>query len=355
MSALAAFALFAQTAAFAMPPTPPADLVDIVDDAAARRGDRTPVLVLGTEHLPRDTDPRRFEPLVEKLVVWAPQAVAVESIAGPQCDYLRAYDFLSPGTAETYCPDPSDARAALRLDGPQALQEALAILDRPDDERDFAARRRLALLFLAIGEPESAQVQWLRLPVEERVTDGALDEALVARLNDPALTKGENAIIAVPVAVRLGLDRVHRVDDQASGAPIADLDLYRDEITAIWDNPATKARLAADEAAREAFYSGGLPVLDWYRRLSSDEALAPAMEGDFGAAAGASTPGNSGRQYFAYWETRNLRMVANIRRVVGDGTRTLAIVGVSHVPYYKRYLGMTSDIEIADLDTVLAD
>jgi hypothetical protein len=78
-----------------------------------------------------------------------------------------------------------------------------------------------------------------------------------------------------------------------------------------------------------------------------------AVTGDFGAAAGANVPGNSGRKYLAYWETRNLRMVANIREAVGPGMRLLAIVGASHKSYYERYLGVSSDIEIADIDQIL--
>ncbi|MEL7689223.1 hypothetical protein [Citromicrobium bathyomarinum] len=47
-------------------------------------------------------------------------------------------------------------------------------------------------------------------------------------------------------------------------------------------------------------------------------------------------------------------MVANIRQVIGTDTRTLAIVGVSHKPYYDRYLGMMSNIELADTEAVLS-
>ena len=96
-----------------------------------------------------------------------------------------------------------------------------------------------------------------------------------------------------------------------------------------------------------------MPILEWYRRYNSPASLALAMAGDFGAAAGANTPSDAGQTYLAYWETRNLRMVANIRQVIGTDTRTLAIVGVSHKPYYDRYLGMMSNIELADTQAVL--
>lgn len=333
--------------------TMPDDPVDIVDRMARERGDLTPVLILGTAHLsslPDDFPAQRFDPLLDALEGWAPAAIAIEGIAGPQCDYLREYD---PDSFATYCPDSAPARAALGLTGPAATQEAMQLLALPAGERGVEQRRRLTALFLAIGEPESALVQWLHLPAADREADDDLPAALVSILQSYEAKQGENIVIAVRLAVRLGLDRVHRVDDQASGNEPADPEAYRSEIMAIWDNPATRTRLALYEDWEAQLIDGSLPVLEWYRRLNSPESLALAMEGDFGAAAGARTPAGSGRSYVAYWETRNLRMAANIRQVIGANTRTLAIVGASHKPHYDRYLGMMSTIELADTQAVL--
>ena len=125
------------------------------------------------------------------------------------------------------------------------------------------------------------------------------------------------------------------------------------EISAIWDNAPTKQRIAEYEEWDAAMEDGSMPILEWYRRYNAPSSLALAMAGDFGAAAGARTSSDAGQTYLAYWETRNLRMVANIRQVIGTDTRTLAIVGVSHKPYYDRYLGMMSNIELADTEAVL--
>jgi len=56
-----------------------------------------------------------------------------------------------------------------------------------------------------------------------------------------------------------------------------------------------------------------------------------------------------------YWETRNLRMVANIRDVLGryPGTRMLAIVGSSHKWYYEAYLDQMHDVRLVDVEPVL--
>jgi len=67
------------------------------------------------------------------------------------------------------------------------------------------------------------------------------------------------------------------------------------------------------------------------------------------------SPQAFGRNYVGYWETRNLRMVANIRDVVGQtpGMRLLAIVGASHKPYYEAYLNLMHDVQLVDAEAVL--
>ncbi|MBB3033348.1 DUF5694 domain-containing protein [Alteriqipengyuania lutimaris] len=322
---------------------------------AQARGHHNPVLVLGTSHLsslPDDFPNASFDPLLEKLEEWAPEAIAIEGIAGPQCDYLREYDV---DTFDTYCPDTDPARAALSITGAQATAEAKALLAKPGQDRSISERRHLVGLFLAMGEPESALVQWLRLPEANRTAGADLPGELLAYLDVYDRKQNENVIIGVRLAGRLGLDRVYRVDDEASGSSPADPEVYEKELRAIWDNAATQRRIAEYDAWNEELTAGSLSVLEWYRRLNSAVSLQLAMAGDFGAAAGADTPGNTGQSYLAYWETRNLRMVANIRQVIGANTRTLAIVGVSHKPYYDRYLGMMSNIALADTQAVLAD
>ena len=351
MSFLLAASLLAQAAGSAPPPT---DLVGIVDAMAQERGDLTPVLVLGTSHLsslPKDFPTERFDPLLDELEEWAPETIAIEGIEGVQCDNLRMFD---PGNANSYCPDPEPARAALGVSMRDAQFGVMDLLAKPADQRTIAERRRLVGLFLAIGEPESALVQWLRLPEAERAAGDDLPAELVAYLEKYDQRQNENVIIAVRLAVRLGHDRVYRVDDQMSGSDPKDPEAYGPEISAIWDNAPTKQRLAEYEEWDAAMEDGTMPVLEWYRRYNAPSSLALAMAGDFGAAAGANTPSDAGQTYLAYWETRNLRMVANIRQVIGTDTRTLAIVGVSHKPYYDRYLGMMSNLELADTEAVLS-
>jgi hypothetical protein len=107
------------------------DPVSIVDQAARDRGDLSEVLVLGSAHLsslPENFDTARFDPLLGRLVDWQPDAIAIENLDGPQCDFLRAYAHVYSDTAETYCPDPAPAREALGMSAAQAHREIGALL-----------------------------------------------------------------------------------------------------------------------------------------------------------------------------------------------------------------------------------
>lgn len=80
-----------------------------------------------------------------------------------------------------------------------------------------------------------------------------------------------------------------------------------------------------------------------------------AYQSDFGAALREPSPQAFGRSYVGYWETRNLRMVANIRDVLGEhpGSRLLAIVGASHRGYYEAYLNQMHDVRLVDANVLL--
>ena len=84
------------------------------------------------------------------------------------------------------------------------------------------------------------------------------------------------------------------------------------------------------------------------RRL--DQSLPQASRVDFAAALKEPSENHDGRRYVAWWETRNLRMVSNIRAAFAraPGAHVLAIVGASHKPYFDAYLGMMHDVEVVD-------
>ncbi len=333
--------------------------VYLADAAARKRGERSQLAVLASTHLsglPDEFDRTRFRPLIEKLKAWAPDKVAIESLSGAQCDYLRAYAFAHEGTADNYCYDTTAARTATGMTGAEAEAEIEATLASPAAERKATVRRRLAVLFLTVGDPSSAAVQWLRLAPADRIAADGITDALREDLDKRINRKNENIILGATIAAELGHERVYPVDDHTGDRATGPVDdkLYGPEIMVAWDNPSAHTRRKAYDAWNERVKSdASMDVIEWYRATNSPEEAWLAVAGDFGAQAGASGPYGAGRKYLAYWETRNMRMAANIREVIGPEARVLAIVGSSHKPYYERYLGVTSDLEIVDVDGIL--
>lgn len=318
------------------------------------------VMVLGTPHLsqlPKTFTPDMAEPLVVRLTGWAPTAVAVEETPGIICHRMRQMPARHAEAIESYCFDPALAAAATGLSVPQANEKAEALLAAWPAQPSPAQRRELAAVFLAAGEPASAVVQWLRLPASEQIADAVLTAPLAAQLERLARAKNETYAIAAKVAARSGLERVWSVDDQSTYmGPEPDQNAYGAAIMQAWDNPAAKAQSAASDALI-AGLSAPEGLFALYRGYNAP-ALADAIyKADFGAVLTEPSEAGFGRRYLAYWETRNLRMVANMREVLGrkPGTRMLTIVGASHKPYYEAYLAQMRDVDLADVTPLLGD
>lgn len=323
------------------------------------------VLVLGTPHLsglPESYTPAALntllEPLLDRLAAWKPSAIATENLSGLQCDSLRRYPQRYAETVSTYCFDPSAAGAATGLDVPAANAEAERLLADWPAAPSPDQRRHLAAIFLAAGEPGSALVQWLRLSPDDRKPGDGLTEPLVALLEKRLGRRDETAQIAAALAARLGLERLWSVDDHSADTPApsdpAESKAFEQAITAAWDNPASKARQDMS-AALEARLEQPDGLLDLYRAYNAPDGPMLVYRSDFGAALADPSPQGFGRQYLGFWETRNLRMVANMRDVLGryPGTRMLTVVGLSHKGYYEAYLDQMHDVKLADPLSVL--
>lgn len=318
------------------------------------------VLVLGTPHLSglKSFAPEMVAPLLDRLAAWRPSAIATEDLSGLQCDTLRRYPSRYAVTVKDYCPDTAPAARATGLDVPAANAEAERLLAAWPAAPMPGQRRHLAAIFLAAGERGSALVQWLRLPAGERKVGDGLNEELVAALDKLRDRRNETDLIAAPLAARLGLERVWSVDDHSADSPDsadpAEQKAQTEAIMRAWDNPATHARQAED-ARLEANLPQPGGLLDMYRAYNAPGAPMLAYRSDFGAALVEPSPQGFGRGYVGYWETRNLRMVANIRDVLSRhaGTRLLAIVGASHKGYYEAYLDQMHDVRLVDPATLL--
>jgi hypothetical protein len=314
-------------------------------------GEPTRIMVLGAPHLselPPTFDPATLSLLLERLQGWHPDRIMIEGLSGQQCDMLRRYKAQLPDVAATYCMDTSPAAAAAGLDVP----DALAAIDRKladwPAQPSPSQRRELALLFLAAGERAPALVQWLQLSSAERRPADRLTPELVAFLDATITRRNENYLVAAALAARLGHERVWMMDDHS--ADIVQQGLGEDfekAMMSIWQGPAVDARLAGQKAVQQGAVTprGSLAMFAHFNEpAEADRAFAT----DFGAAMGHDTPQLFGRRYLGWWETRNLRMAANIREVAATavGKRILVVTGASHKGYLDAYLGMMHDVAV---------
>ena len=319
------------------------------------------VLVLGSPHLanmPSNFMPEMLEPLLDRLISWQPTGIATEDISGLHCENLRRNPARFADTVRLYCPDTAPAFKATGLDVVAANAEAERLLTLWPANPLPAQRRHLAAIFLAAGERGSALVQWLRLAPAERVAGDGLNSELVASLDKLKDRRNETSLISAVVAARLGLERLWSVDDHSSDTPdSADPAVQKaaaDAIKFAWENVATQARQAEDARLEKGLAQPG-GILDMYRALNAADAPILIYRSDFGAALVERSDQQFGRRYVGYWETRNLRMVANIRDVLAlhPGMRMLAIVGASHKGYYEAYLNQMHDVRLVDANVLL--
>ena len=323
-------------------------------------GPRTQLLVLGSVHLsqlPEDAKfkPESLEPVLQRLVAYKPDIITIEALSGETCDLMARHPAVYlPEDVGTYCRDTTAARAATGLDVPAAIAEVRRMLKDWPTAPTPAQRRRLAALFLATGDSSSALVQWWQLAEGERRAGDGIDDTLLQQLRRLEGRNNENFQIAARVAVRLGLQRVHPVDDH-TGDNIdfgGDIDAYGKAIQALWNGAAPRAKPMRD---REAALARAGDMLGLYRAINAPASQQLAIEVDFGAALGDRSSQRYGQRYVAGWEARNLRMVSNIRAAFGDhpGARVLSIVGASHKPWFDSLLGQMQGVEIVDAGQVL--
>lgn len=338
--------------AVAMPLTSRAqlDLTALDRDMA---GPRARVLTLGTIHLrtlPASFDPAALDGLLDRLAAFRPEIVTIETENGEECD-LAARHAARYGA--DYCPSTEAARQATGLDAPAAMAAAHTLLEAWPVRPTPAQRRHLAALFLASYNRASAYVQWLQLPPGERRAGDGLDAALVTQLGKLEKRNDESLQIAARLAARLGLARVHAVDNHTGDRiDVPDMQAFLRSIEAAWATagPALRAQRQAEETLARA-----PDLLPLYRAINEPQRLRVLAEANVAPMMQAPFERGYPRIWVAGWEIRNLRMVANVRETFRErpGARVLAVVGASHKPWFDSWLGMLQGVEIVDALKVL--
>jgi Family of unknown function (DUF5694) len=326
--------------------------VDLSTLDKGMQGQPAQVLVLGTMHLsgmPEGFKRESLDPLLDRLAAFEPDVITIEAISGEGCDLMARHPAVYGEGASSFCRDTDEAKAATGLDVPAAIAAVGKALAEWPAKPSAAQRRHLAALFLAANDRASAVTQWLQLERTEQHAGDGLDDALVAMLGKLDGHNNENYLIAARLAARLGLQRVIAIDDHTGdNVTIADEAGYEKAIRAAWDGARPKAKPIRD---REAELARSGDMLALYRYINSPQMLRIAVDVDFGAAMRDTSPQRYGQLYVAGWDTRNLRMVANVRAAFRErpGARVLSIVGSSHKPWFDNLLGMMQGVELVDV------
>ncbi len=338
---------------FSSPALAQVDLSTLAKDMPGRRGQ---VLVMGTIHLselPKDFKRDALAPLLDRLAAFKPDVIAIEAISGEGCDLGLRHPTIYADSVTQFCRDTHAAREATGLDVPAAIAEMNKLLKSWPAQPAPAQRRRMAAVFLAANERPSALAQWLQLPESERRASDELPPSLAAMLKDLAAKQNESYLVAAPLAARLGLARVVPMDDHSGDdVDVADDKAFWDTVGAAWK---AGAPLAEPMRKQESALKAAPDLLPLYRYINRPDNLQLANQADFGAALKDPSPQQYGRMYVAGWETRNLRMAANIQASFREmpGARVLVLVGAAHKPWLERLLGMSQGVDIVDAQSVL--
>lgn len=321
-------------------------------------GPRTQMLNLASPHLSghsKTWSKDWLAPLVDRLAAWKPTLITVEQLSGNQCEAMRGNPAVFGEVFDDYCFDAAPFQRSLRLTQPQAAAEAERRLAQWPASPTPAQRRALAMHFMAAGDPYSAMVQWLRLPEAERHAADGLSKEAVEVLSRPTGRMNETYDVAAQVAARVGLERLYAVDDHTSDAT----DFSADAGFGRWQQAHYDAyqasALAHPNRESENAVRDPESLLTYYRDMNGPNAMEAQIRADFGASFADTRPGHPGRRYAAWWETRNLRMVANIREatLMHPGARVLNVVGASHKPWYDQWTRQLADVEVVEAGVVL--
>lgn len=327
-------------------------------------GSPTQVLTIGSTHLgqmAKPVTPEMLAPLLDKLASYNPDIITHEGRSGEQCDVLKRYRARYPGMFDTYCVNAAEAEKATGLTVPAAMERIEQSLASWATRPSASQRRQLAAYFLAGNDRSSARVQWLQLPAVEQKTGDGINEALLKIVTRSGAKPSEVYDIAVVLAARLGLKRVYAIDDHTAdsiqGSAGSGLDAFLTKFWASAKSPVyAEMQKQQDEVMRqENAVVTGADMLEFYRSMNRPESLRAFVTLDYKAAMNVPSPQNYGRVYLAWWETRNLRMVSNIRAAFGNsaGARVLNIVGASHKAHYDAYFDMMSDVKLVDAGQIL--
>jgi len=324
----------------------PAALVEEIE------GEETRLLVLGSPHLSnaKAIEEEWLDPLLDRLEAFGPDVILVERMPGWQIEMLAArpdeYGDILARFGDTTHKAGLAAQAALgmtRIEAERAL------------EAGDASTLENVILALAAFEPETAMLYWWSLDASDRVEGDLLNADLLRYVKAFDGNPNESVMIGSALGHRLGLERIYAFDDQSIKDDFLKMsDGFGEAIGASAEMEELFTGEQAAALRNASVIDSADDIMDVYRRVNGDDYAKLDIAVQWLGFLRADMDGY-GRQRVAQWETRNLYMAGNARRVMGryPGSRVLVIVGSAHKPYLDDYLGRMMDVEIVDALSVL--
>jgi hypothetical protein len=328
--------------------------------------ERTQVLVLGSDHLRSlgtDFRPAMVASLVHVLESFRADVIAVEHMPPREIErLLLAQNEPSKALLQAFATHAtrmaSEAQAQLGKTAAEASKFADSLLStRP--RLNPNVHRSLAIHFLAAYDLPSAVLQWAHLPEHARHAQGPLSASLVAALDQELARPDETMAIAVELGRRSGLLRIASIDDHIDDYFGLTTGLYATLNAELHDHPAVAEFMASAQFVRsqsrlrEAAATGDL--LPLYFELNAPAMLDADVRGQWHVFFRTRLPSGSDRARVALWESRNLRIAANLRAAAAldHGRRVLVLIGAAHKPFLDRYLEGMMDVRVVHLADLL--
>lgn len=346
------------------PPARDAFKGNTIPDVAIDESTRTQLLVLGTPHLRVLGDKLKassLDSLLEVLQKYAPSVVGVESMSPSMMARLELTG-ESPEMLKYYAHDNllygKLAQKALGVSRDKAENEAEQFIAQLQETEKppppgAAARENLVLQFVAAYDLQSAALQWSYLPAETRDRTTVVPKQIADFLNGLLGKSDEAYQIAVPLACRLGLQKIMHIDDH-----LDDQDRYQHRMSDLVNQIGT-AKLK--EVTDSPFYKDSQPQLEsaaakgdllpYYLFMNSQSYSTQDINLQWGIFLRTNLPSKLDRTRLILWEARNLEIAAHIREVMAlsPGKRMIVIIGAAHKPFLDTYLRSMMDIRIRSL------
>lgn len=320
------------------------------------------IFVLGTRHLydiKGKYDPSILAALMQHLEHFKPDLIAVEALRGRDIAAMELQPGRHAGALNPYSYSQramggmAQAELAINWSMAQDAVDAGITVDDSDDSRTSAI-----LNYLAAYDYYSALLTWFQGSSGFKSVFSESNKKVADDFARRLESTNEYYSIALPLAAKLGHDRLYPVDDHLENgtmeAVVETMPGGWDSMMAIFGDIQNHPYLVEINSRFDAAAEAG-DVMPYYRWLNlpetgvRDEAFQwdPLMSGDIDSRIGSAR--------LAAWETRNLRMASHLSElmIANPGKRVLYIVGSGHKPILDRLFSGMSWIRVVPSAEVL--